>query len=162
MPITVNGINKISVVETLETNMDSASLANSVITHSEFDETYTLNSGTPVPVTKTAHFIQALSTGTATVDLTSLTGTNGATVTGDGLKVQFLRVKNLGAAVVSLTFGAANPFLLSGTGWKMTLQPGQILTYFGNDATPDIGAAAKNIDLAGSGSETSEWTVVMG
>lgn len=162
MSVTVNGINKISVIETLETNTDSSSTANSIITHSEFDETYTLNNGTTPPVTKSAFFVQALSGDTATVDLMSLTGVNGATVVGDGLKVQFLRVKNLGAATLSLTFGALTPYELSGADWKQTLQQGQIFTYYGNDATPDIGGGAKHIDLSGTGVETSEWTVVMG
>ena len=163
MSVIVTQSNIITVAETLETNADSSTTANSVITHSEFNTaSQTLTSGTTPPVTKTANFIQTLAGGVATVDLTALEGTNGATVTGSGLKVQFLRVKNLGAAVVTVKFGAANPYLLAGAAWTVILSQNQVFTWEGNDATPDIAGGAKDIDLSGTGSETQEWTVVMG
>lgn len=162
MSVSLTRADTLTVAETLETNVGSMTAANRVLTHTEFNESETLTGATTPPVTKCAHFIQALAGGAATVDLRTLTGSNGATVDGNGLKVQCLRVKNLGANTLSLTFGAATPYNLSGADWKVTLSQNQIFTYYGNDSTPDIAAGAKHIDLAGTLVETSEWTVIMG
>ncbi|KKK95666.1 hypothetical protein LCGC14_2670530, partial [marine sediment metagenome] len=90
-----------TVVEELTGNTDSLSAADKEVTHSQFNTSDTLNAGSTPPATKVAAFVQALTAGTATIDLTALIGTNGATVDGSGLKVQVLKMKNLGANVMS-------------------------------------------------------------
>ena len=163
MSVTVNHSVIINVAEILESNTESMTAANRTVTHSNFNHaTAVLTSATTPPVTKVAAWKQALAAGAATVDLTALTGTNGASVDGTGLKVQILKVKNLGANSLTLTFGAANPYNLLGAAFVIVLLTGQEITVYGNDATPDIAAGAKDIDLAGTLIETSEWIVVMG
>ena len=152
-----------TVKETLtEAGTPSASAGNRLITHNEFNTTAALTGSTTPPVTKVAAFVQALTGGAATIDLMSLTGTNGVTVVGDGLKVQLFKMKNLGANVMSATIGAATPYALAGADFKMTLTQNQEFTFYGNDATPDISGTVKHIDLAGTTTQTAEITIVMG
>lgn len=162
MSVTLTYASTATVAEVLTTNTDSTTAANRTVTHTEFNESGTYTGATAVPVTTCAFFVKALAAGTATVDLTALTGTNGAAVDGSGLKLQYIRVKNLGANVLALKFGAANPYNLAGATWTITLSQNQIFEYWGNDATPDIAVGAKNIDMAGTLVQTSEWTIVMG
>lgn len=153
---------EVTVTEVVTGNTDAYAAANRTVISDEFNTTAALASGTTPPVTKVASFVQALSTGTATVDLTSLTGANGASVDGTGLKVQVLKMKNLGANTMSITFGAANPYALAGADFKVSLTQNQEITFYGNDASPDIASGAKNMDLAGTASQTAELTIVMG
>ena len=84
----------VTVVETLEDNVPAATGANRKVRHDQFNGAAGLTASTTPPVTKVAAFEKALSAGAATIDLTNLTGTNGATVDGTGLKVQVLKIKN--------------------------------------------------------------------
>jgi len=151
-----------TVQETLETNPYSAAAAGRIVTHSLFNSSKILTAATTPPVTKVAAFKQALSAGAATIDLTALTGTNGAIVDGTGLKVQVLKVKNTGVAPLTITPGAVSGYNLLGAGMSLILAQNQELEIFGNDATPDIAAGAKNLDLAGTLAQESEWIIVMG
>ncbi|GAG24487.1 unnamed protein product, partial [marine sediment metagenome] len=78
------------------------------------------------------------------------------------LKVQYLRVKNLGANVLTITVGAGNGYDLAGAAMSVALTQDQWWTFYGNDATPDIAGADCEIDLLGTGVQTSEWTIIMG
>jgi hypothetical protein len=149
-----------STVETIADGDISTSL--NTVTHNAFDESNALNSGTTPPITKCAFFLGALTTGAKTIDFTSLESTNGAIISGSGLKVQAIRFKNLGENAMTFTFGAANPYLLAGADWKVTLAQNQHVTFYGNNATPDISGSAKNIDVAGTGSQTFECSILMG
>lgn len=77
----------LTVAETLATNVPDVSATNAVVTHNQFNVSTTLTAVTSPAVTKTASFAQALTAGAATIDFTALTGTNGATVTGNGLRI---------------------------------------------------------------------------
>jgi len=163
MSISVTYQSKITVVETLETNTDS--LGNDKqVTHDQFDTAKSLTSGTTPPVTKMAAFVQALTAGAATIDLSSLTGVNGATVDGTGLKVQILKIKNKAESAnpMSIAPGASNGYDIFGADFKITLQPGQEATLYSNDASPDIGAEDKTLDLAGTAEQECEISIVMG
>lgn len=151
-----------TITEVLETNTSSAATTGRTLTHGEFNESGTLNSGTTPPVTKQASFIATLSSGSLSVDLTSLTGTNGATVDGTGLRVQLLRVKNLGANALTVAGGASNGYDAWGGDFLITIPQNGIFQIYGNDAGSDIGSSYKTLDLSGTGTQTSEWTVVMG
>lgn len=153
---------KSTVVETLPTNTGSAADARRKVTHDQYNEETTLDSTTTPPATQCAHFLLTLTAGAATVDLRALTGTNGASVDGNGLKVQILRVKNLGANILTLTPGASNGIDLLGASSSIAIPAGGHFQMYFNDASPDIAAADKTIDCAGTGSQTSEWSIVMG
>lgn len=148
--------------ETLETSVAAATAGNRVVIHNQYNSSATLDANTTPPVTKVAAFSQALTAGAATIDLTALTGTNGASVDGTGLKVQVFKIKNKGANNLTVKFGASNPYNLLGASWTLILAQNQEITVYGNDATPDIASGAKNIDLSGTTTQTSEVVIVMG
>ena len=163
MTVNINYQSKITAVETLEANVDSLG-TDKQVTHNQFDTTKALTSGTTPPVTKIAASVQALTAGAATIDLTNLLGVNGAVVDGTGLKVQILKIKNKAESAnpISIAPGASNGYDIFGADFKVTLQPGQEATLYGNDATPDIAAEDKTLDLAGTGAQECEIIVVMG
>lgn len=149
-----------SVTETLADGSLGSS-ANSV-QHTAFNEGATINASSTPPATKVAEAVVALSGGAKTVDLTALTGTNGATIDMSGLKVQIIRIKNLGANAMTFVEGASNGYELMGNAWSVILASGQVLMLYGNDATPDVAAGAKTIDVTGTTTQTFELTVVAG
>lgn len=155
-------VSNMTVVETLTTNVPAASTPS--VTHNGFNTTQNLNSGTTPPVTQVAAFIQLLSAGAATIDLTALTGTNGSSVSGSGLKIQAIKVIALGtnANPVTLKFGASNPYNLMGSAWQVALSAGEEFLFFGNNAAPTIGGSAKTIDLSGTGTQGVDVIIVMG
>lgn len=156
---------KATAVETLTSNVPAAAANGKAITHSGYNEADAVLTGsTTPPVTTCAHFSKALVAGVATIDLTALTGTNGAAVDMTGLKIQFFKFKNpiTNANPITVTFGAANPYLLGGAAWKYILQPGQWIAGFGNDATPDVAAGAKNIDISGTGTQALQVSLDAG
>ena len=107
---------------TLQQVFDSTSLpgatgAGATLTHNQFNmaET-TYNSSSAVPVSEVLAFKKALSGGAVTVDLTSLTGTLGESVTLLGKKVQAVIFYNPSANANSITIteGASNGHALNG------------------------------------------------
>jgi hypothetical protein len=150
-----------TIAETLPTNTGSAAAATRVVTHSEYNEAATLTAVTTPPVTLQASFLLTLTAGAASVDLRALTGTNGASVDGNGLKVQIVRVKNLGANSMTIATGASNGHAgVFGAG-NVIAAGGHEMIYT-NDTGDDISATDKTWDVTGTGSQTSEWTIVMG
>ena len=164
MSVSVTYASSITVAETLETNIASMSAANRVLTHSLFNSSASLVAGSSVPVTKVAAFEKALAAGVGTIDLTALTGSNGATVTFNGLKVQCAKfinkVGNTGA--ITIQEGAVNGYALGGAAFKWILQVGQELTLYGKEAAPDVAAADLAIDIAGTGTEVLQCILVAG
>lgn len=161
MAISVAWAATCTVSETIGTNTDSLN-ANSqaaTLTHSEFNEAGTLNSSTSVPVTKHAQFVATLSAGALTINLASLTSTNGALVDGTGLKLQILRIKNLGANAMTFAEGASNGYAI---GSSIVVQPGGISFDFFNESLPDIASGDRTIDIAGTGAQAAEISIVMG
>lgn len=150
-----------TVVETLPNNTGSATAANRVVTHTEYNEAAALTGATTPPVTLVAEFLLTLTSGAATIDLRNLDGTNGAVVDGNGLKVQILRIKNLGANNMTFSTGASNghnTFTTDGT----VVPPGGHIMLFSNDNGDDIDGTHKTWDVAGTGAQTAEVTVIMG
>jgi len=163
MSVTVTYAATCTIAETLATNTGSAPAAMRVVTHTDYNETATLNSGTTPPATTCASFLATLSSGSLTIDLRTLNGTNGAIIDGNGLKVQVVRVKNLGANPLTIKSGASTGHTGFFTATTGTIVPaGAILMLFTNDNGDDIDATHKFWDLTGTGAQTSEWTIVMG
>jgi len=154
-----------TVAEVIANNdISFSNTANKTVTHSALNQSGTLTSATTPPVTKVAIFNQALTGGAATIDLTALTGTNGAATTMYGLKVQyiFVKAKSTNANAITLTEGASDGYALMGNGWTVTLAANQWFTFYGNDATPDVDSGAKTIDLSGTGSQSVDIEIVAG
>lgn len=158
--IVVSYASQLTIAQTFDTTAAPASTGGgATITHDQWNTTVTTaataSSGIPEICTKCASFSQALSSGTATIDLTSLTGTNGAAVTFNGLKVQFARFQNpsSNANAITITEGASNGYELGGSSFSWILQPGQEITIRGYEATPEVSASTKTIDLSGTGAQ---------
>lgn len=159
--ITLTYAATMTVVETLPNNTGSAADASRKVTHTSYDESGTYTSATTPPVTQIAAFLATLSGGALTIDLRALTGTNGASVDGNGLKVQSVRIKNLGANVMTISTGASNGHNFF-TADGMQIQPGGHIQVWSNDNTEDIDATHKTWDIAGTGTQTAEFTVILG
>lgn len=152
-----------TVVETLPNNTSSAPDATRKVTHTEFNEGSTLTATTTPPATTVAEFIATLTAGALTIDLTALTGTNGVTVNGTGLKVQVVRIKNLGANIMTFKVGAANGHtgVFAATNGQ-PVQPGAVFMLYTNDTNDDVDGTHKTWDVTGTGSQTAEITIVLG
>lgn len=161
MAISVAWAATCTVTETIGTNtggLNSASQALSLV-YSEYNESGTLSTGSTVPATKHAQFLLTLSAGAATINLASLLSTNGALVDGTGLKLQILRIKNLGASTMTFAEGASNGYAI---GSSIVVQPGGVVLIYAADGLPDIASGDRTIDVAGTLVETAEISIVMG
>lgn len=131
----------------------------------EGSSTYTAS--TTVPVTKVASGTKALSSGTATLDLTALPGiTADETITFSGLKVQFVFLRNLStnANKISITKGASNGYCFDAgeTTQTIILDPGACCFFRIPDSAPDVGSGKKTLDLAGTGAQVLEYILIAG
>ena len=161
MSVSVTYAATATVVETLPNNTGSAPTATRQVTHTEYNESATLNSGSTPPATLVAEFLLTLTAGAATIDLTALTGTNSATVDGTGLRPQVVRIKNLGANAMTFVTGASNGhnhFTSSGT----VVRPSGHIMNFPYDGDEDIDATHKTWGVSGTGSQTAEVTIILG
>lgn len=163
MSVSVTYAATCTVRETLATNTGSASDSSRVITHDAYNETATLSATSTPPATTCAHFLLTLSAGAATIDLRALTGTNGASVDLNGLKVQVVRVKNLGANSMVFKSGGTNGHtgVFTATNGQIVQPSGHVMV-FANDAGDDVDATHKTWDVTGTGSQTAEVTIVAG
>ena len=154
----------LDVVETLDVNTTSLAAANQTVTHNAYDLGTVASATTLSPATMVVAFQQALTGGTATIDLTSLTGTNGAVRDASGLKLQGLLLRNpsTNANQILMEPGAANGYDAFGASWQVTLQPGQQAMYYGYDATPDVGASDLGLDMTGTASQALDVIMVFG
>jgi len=155
---------KVTVLETLSTAVPGA--ADPTLTQAGYNTEGSFSSTSTPPTTKSVVNTVALVAGAKTIDLTALTGINGATVDFTGLKVQFVKCRNPSANTGAITVqaGAANAYNLLGASWKVILQTGDEFTWKGSDdsGVPDVASGVKNIDLAGTGTESLEVVLVAG
>lgn len=165
MSVVVTSQFGLSVVETLETQIDGA--ANPAVTFDDFNASYYLDGagtgGTPV-VTKKASFIQALTAGVATIDMTSLPATGGGTFSAAGLRLIEMLLHNptTNAGLINFAPGAANPLPLFGTGNDIDIHLGARLHWHSNNQGVDISGTVKTIDLAGTGTDVLWCLFVFG
>jgi hypothetical protein len=143
-----------------ETLAGTPGASNPLVNHNNYNESAVLNSSSTPPATKAAYFLLTLTAGAATINLAALTGANDATVDGTGLRVQLIRIKNLGANSMAFSEGASNGIALAcGT---ITVPAGGITQILLNDASPDIASGDRTIDVAGTLVQTAEITIIMG
>jgi hypothetical protein len=155
-----------SQLSTVETLADTPSAATNYkkVTHAAYDTEDTLNATSTPPGTKCAFWQETMTDGAATIDLTALTGTNGATIAMTGLKVQVFRATALGTNGNTVTVAAGtDAYNLAGDGWTVDLEPGQEFVFYGNDATPDVASgSADEIDISGTGTDKINFSVICG
>ena len=160
--MSVQGVIKggIDSVETIDVGVTAAQ--NPRVSHTEYSENDSVNASSTVPGTDCVYDLVALVAAAKTIDLTALVGTYDRAVDGTGLKVQGVMFKNLGANEMVFTPGAANPYLLLGAAFKITLQTGQWFVASLQNLAEDVAGGAKNIDVAGTGVQTFEMSLLLG
>lgn len=150
----------------LETREDAfVSPADNTTTISGLDTQATLDGTTTPAVTKYAAFQQALTAGAATIDLADMPGDNpGDSVDGTGLKARFVkfRAPEDNAAAITLTAGASNGYDLLGADWSLALAPGEEATHRLLTTPPTVAGGAKEIDLAGTGTDVLDCEIILG
>jgi len=108
----------------------------------------------------------ALVAGVATIDLTSLPGLQAA-IDGTGLKLQFLRIRGEADgsnAVLNIAPGAVNPYSLFGAANDIDYPAActKPFTFEFDEGTEDVDATHKNIDLAGTGTDSFFVEMILG
>jgi len=154
----------VTAVETLDENMHASAASRSQVTHDGFNTTVVLNSTSTPPASEVGCFEQDLTAGAATIDLTAMPSTNGATVDGTGKRVQAAKFKNPSdnANNMTITEGASNGYDGFGASFSIILVPGAEVTIFTNDGGTDISGTNKTIDIAGTSTQTLEVSLVLG
>lgn len=138
------------------------------ITINQMNVSATLTASTTPPVTKYSAFSVALSSGTGSIDLTSLPDNNGvaAAVTFSGLKPQVVKLRNksTNANSIKVAVGASNGYDGFGSDFAVTLQPGDELLWKGNDnsGVTDVASGKRTFDLTGTGSQVLEVELIAG
>jgi hypothetical protein len=167
--ISVAYVAQLTVTETLGATDDLlfASAANRRVIHDQFNQSATMNATSTPAVTKVVSFVQALTDGSATLDLNVLTGTHGVTIDGAGLKIHAIlaQADEDNEGVISFGEGAAAGYKLAGVaGWLMTLTPGATFLWRNSaDTGDDIATGVTDtIDFAGTGTDSMYLTLVLG
>jgi hypothetical protein len=111
----------------------------------------------PVPMRDSAHFSQVLSGGAASVDLLALPATNAPTPATAGMKVQIIKVQNPNPNPLTVKPAATNGYPLS-----FTVPPKSFAHFEHENSLPPIEHNCHLLTVAGEGSETSVWTIVVG
>lgn len=163
MSVSVTYTSNLTVVETLAANV--AAMSDRSVTHSLFNTQLSAqNAQSSPPAVLVASFEQAMADGSATIDLTALTGTNGAVVSGTGLRVQYMKLINKSSNANSITIakGASDGYDGFGGDFSVTLAPGAEMLLRTKDAGGDIGSSNKTLDVSGVGSQVLQAIIVMG
>lgn len=133
--------------------------SNPQVSSAAYNESAVLNATSTPPATQKSAFLLTLTAGAATINLAALNGLNG-TIDGTGLRVQLIRIKNLGANSMTFSEGASNGIALACG--SIVVPAGGIDQKLLNDASPDIAAGDRTIDVAGTAAQTAEVTIVLG
>ena len=159
---------RITADETLALGLDN-------VTDTPFEHTLGVDNGkltatTTPAATKVFSDTINLSSGSATLDLTSLAGPASTTVTFSGLKVQLVKLKcpltNTAGITVDAKdattgynlFGATNAV----TTEKIEFMPGMVASINTNDQLQDVDSTHKDLTLTGTGTESIRVLLVAG
>jgi hypothetical protein len=158
MSVTASYTGQLTITEVMTGNVADVTAANNSIIHSSFNV-----SAAPTG-TLYAGFVATLVAGAVTIDLTNLTGTNGITVNGNGLKVQAIILQAPAGNANPLTFkqGATNGYTGLGTNFLITLSASGHAVCNPSGGGNAISATNKTFDLSGTGSQTLNVGVLMG
>lgn len=134
------------------------------VLYDQFNVDKVLDADSTPAITKGFADTLTLSTGTLTLDLTSLADGDFATKTFNGLKLVTLHVKNpsTNANDITLAEGASNGYPLFGAGWTITLRPGEAFSWESAGDAPAVGSGDKEIDISGTGSQEVQISMTAG
>lgn len=163
MSVAVTMAMTLTTIETLESNVPAAPTGTRTITHSAFNKTGSFTSTSTVPVTKCVYNDFAMTAGAVTINLASITGTNGLAQVGTGLKPQMVLFENVeGNSPIAITEGASNGHATLGASFLITLKAKQWTMCYLADAADDIGSSDRTWDVTGTGTESIRVAVIMG
>lgn len=149
-----------SIRETLTAGIEFAD--NPTVSH-RVGESVDLSSTSTPDIEKFAANEPALAAGAATLDLTSLLGTNGVTVDGTGLRPRWIYLKNTGEADITFTKGASNGSDIFAGTWAFTLRPGERRQQdFSATGPAVVSSTNKIIDVTGTGTDTFQYAILFG
>lgn len=150
-----------SVSEVIETN--AALLSDATIVHLQ-SYVKTLNASSTSPATKVASGTAALSGGAKTLDLTALPSKDNVAVDFTGLRIHAILIINpINNGLLTVAAGASNGFLFGTTNAKMSVLSDGFFAWGDNsDGGADVASGAKNIDVAGTGSQTFTYLIIGG
>lgn len=159
--LTANYEMKISAIEEITSQFVAGS--NNTVTANGLSLSGQLTASSGIPATKQAVLEVEMTAGAATVDLTNLAGLFGA-VDMSGLRMQLaiLQAHADNANPITVEAGASNGYNVLGASGEVTLAAGQAVMFFGNEAAPDVGGAAKTIDVSGTGAQKLLLHLVFG
>jgi len=133
------------------------------VAHGDYDQKFTLNGTTTPAVSMVSEFVIS-SSGSGTIDFTSLTTTEG-TRTAVPLKLKGLRIVNTGTNVFSISAGASNGYAIGGVAIKCqpktSTTPGVTQIFFG-DALTVSSSSAKTLDYTYNSADTAYVTLIFG
>lgn len=132
------------------------------LTGNGLDENYNLDSTTTPAVTMNAAGTVTLSAGSATLDLTSMTGLDGAARNGSGLKVVALKIKNNSTHSITIVKGASNGFTGFGSSFSMLIPPGATRLFFESVNGTAVSGSVKTLDFSGTGTDTLLYEASLG
>lgn len=163
MAVSVTVAPTLTVVETPADTFLASS--DNTLTYLMSNTAFTLDANSTPPATKQATYEVTMSSGAATIDLRALVGAAGSAVDGNGLKVQAVKFINKtgNANAITISEGASNGYELFGNGWTVTLPTaGSWIMAYLKDASPDVSASTKTIDVAGTDAQVLQVQIVMG
>ncbi len=163
MTIAVTYVSQVGVVTTLAGVYVSP--ADATVT-SSMNTTAALNSGTTPPATKSSFGTLTLSSGTGTIDLTSLPDDNGtpAVVTLTGLRIATMKLRNksTNANAITVAKGASSGFTGFGSAFSIVLQVGEEVSLLCQNLAAAVSAGVKTLDVTGTGSQVLEFSFTAG
>lgn len=163
MSVDVTADLKLEIAETLTTGVNGA--ATPIINHGGADSDFRaygrLTSTTTPDVEGCVVKTVTLTAGAYTLDLTSMTGTNGATVDATGKKIRFLKIVNDHATqTLTVAKGASNGHTGFGSSFSLRVDGGgALLLRYGSVA---VGSGDKTFDFTGTGTNTFQLSLVYG
>jgi hypothetical protein len=152
---------KLIVNETLDLDLDNA--PDPTVTHDIGDDRDTLTATSTVKATKPWSKDGALSSGTATIDLTVLPRGNLADATFTGLKVKVFKIScpTGNSAAVVVAPGASNPYDLFGTADdRVSIGAGCAIEMFLADKAETCDASHKTLDLS-SDDDDADYSITL-
>lgn len=147
------------ITETFDTSTTNAGR-----TETPFNNSLSLGATSTPTVTEGGYCTQALSSGAATIDLTSISTSRGRSMNFNALKIRTLRLLNpaTNANDITIAKGASNGYTGLGSAFSITLKPGQEHTFYDGGVGTAVSATVKTLDLTGTGAQTLKFTITGG
>jgi hypothetical protein len=164
MSISLSYVSNLTVTEVLANNTVSYSAGNRTVKSTLFNTAGTYGAASTPAVSAHAASEVSLTAGAATLDLSALTGANGVEVDLSAKAVKFAKfmadAENEDA--ITITPAVSDGYELLGSSFSVTLEPGQEIMLKLADSAPTVGASAKDLALAGTGTDKLSYSIVAG